>query len=381
MNDRQLSPDPELLALIDAGLAREASDLHLVVGHPPTLRVHGDLFPAGGSPLAAEAAVRILTSIMPPELRSRLDGERDFDFSLSLDRPTGPARFRVNVFFSQAAMGGCLRFVPSAIPTFEWMGIPMELVQRAVSLHNGLVLITGVTGSGKTTTLAGLVEQMNQLGHRRIVTIEEPIEYVFTPKANSVITQREVGIDVASFADGLRSSLRQDPDVILCGEIRDIETARMAISAAETGHLVMSTVHTQDAKGAITRLIDIFPLERQQDIRGQLSLSLRIIMSQHLLPSTTPGTKRALAMEVLVANDALRAAVRLNKIESIETLIQTGRKWGMLTLDESLAALASARRISPETAYRYAKNPDGLRAMGVPEPSLGPFDKDRLSWH
>jgi twitching motility protein PilT len=222
MNDRQSSPDAELLALIDAGLAREASDLHLVVGHPPTLRVHGDLFPAGDAPLTGDASLRILTSIMPPELRSRLDGQRDFDFSISLDRPTGQARFRVNVFFSQAAMGGCLRFVPSAIPTFEWMGIPMELVQRVVSLHNGLVLITGVTGSGKTTTLAGLVEQLNQLGHRRIVTIEEPIEYVFAPKANSVITQREVGIDVASFADGLRSSLRQDPDVILCGEIRDI---------------------------------------------------------------------------------------------------------------------------------------------------------------
>jgi twitching motility protein PilT len=258
------------------------------------------------------------------------------------------------------------------------MGLPTDLVQRIVNLHNGLVLITGITGSGKTTTLAGLVEQINQLGNRRIVTIEEPIEYIFEPKANSVITQREVGIDVASFADGLRSSLRQDPDVILCGEIRDIETARMAVSAAETGHLVMSTVHTQDAKGAITRLIDIFPPERQQDIRGQLSLSLRVVVSQHLLPSIIPGTKRVLAMEVLVVNDSARAAIRLNKTENIDTAIQTGKKVGMQTLDESLAALACNRRISSETAYRYAKNPDGLRSLGAPDRPGNDFDPGGL---
>jgi twitching motility protein PilT len=242
-----------------------------------------------------------------------------------------------------------------------------------------MVLITGITGSGKTTTLAGLVERMNCLGHRRVVTIEEPVEYLFSPKANSVITQREVGIDVASFADGLRSALRQDPDVILCGEIRDIETARMAISAAETGHLVMSTVHTQDAKGAITRLIDIFPADRQQDIRGQLSLSLRLIISQYLLPTTIPGTKRALAMEILIANDAARAAIRLNKIESLDTVIQTGKKWGMQTLDENLASLVCNRRISPETAHGYAKNPAGLRALGVSEPSGNIFDNTGLT--
>jgi twitching motility protein PilT len=370
--------DPELLAMIDAGLAHEASDLHVVAGHVPTLRVHGDLTPAGQQPLSHDATCRMISSIMPAELRSRLDDQKDFDFSLSLNRPTGLARFRVNAFFSQASMGACLRFVPSSIPSFEWMGIPADLARRIVNLHNGLVLITGVTGSGKTTTLAGLVEQLNALGNRRIVTIEEPIEYVFEPKSNSVITQREVGIDVASFADGLRSSLRQDPNVILCGEIRDIETARMAISAAETGHLVMSTVHTQDAKGAITRLIDIFPSERQQDIRGQLSLSLRIVISQHLLPSVVAGTKRALAMEILVANDAIRAAIRLNKIESIDTAIQTGRKWGMQTLDESLAALVINRRIAPETAHRYAKNPDGLRALGVPDSSAMHMDTGGL---
>lgn len=356
------------MTLIETGLRREASDLHVAVGHCPMLRVHGDLFAAGSNKLSRETTRRMITSVMPSELRARMESQKDFDFSLTLPRDGEPIRLRVNVFVSQGSTGACLRYVPSQIPTFEWMGIPVDLVQRVVNLHNGLVLITGVTGSGKTTTLAGLIEQINQNGHRRIVTIEEPIEYVFEPKANCVITQREVGLDVASFADGLRSALRQDPDVIFCGEIRDIETARMAISAAETGHLVMSTVHTQDAKGAITRIIDIFPPDRQQDIRGQLALSLRLVVSQHLLPSVTRGTKRALAMEILVANDAARAAIRLNKVESIDTAIQTGKRWGMQTLDESLAALVCHRRISPATAYRYAKNPDGLRALGIPLP-------------
>jgi len=360
--------DPELSALIASGLDREASDLHLAAGHTPMLRIHGELLAGGARTLTGEETARMVASIMPEELRGKLGQIKDFDFSMSLPGDGGPLRFRVNIFVSRGAVGACLRYVPLRIPSFEWMGIPADLVRRIVNLHNGLVLITGITGAGKTTTLAGLVEQLNQTG-RRIVTIEEPIEYVLDPHANSVVTQREVGLDVASFADGLRSALRQDPDVILCGEIRDIETARMAISAAETGHLVMSTVHTQDAKGAITRLIDIFPAERQQDIRGQLALSLRIVVSQHLLPSTTPGAKRALAMEILIANDAARAAIRLNKIESIDTAIQTGKRWGMQTLDESLAYLVCSRAISPETAHRYAKNPEGLRTLGVPDPT------------
>ncbi|MCL2330373.1 MAG: PilT/PilU family type 4a pilus ATPase [Phycisphaerae bacterium] len=375
-NDDQIlsTYDATFLTLIDAGLAREASDLHLVAGHPPMLRIHGDLLEAGSAVLTSEDTARMIGSFLPTEFASQMNSLRDFDFSLRIQRSGGWVRFRVNVFHGQGTVGACLRFVPATIPSFEWMGIPSDLVRRITQLHSGLVLITGVTGSGKTTTLAGLVEQINQQGNCRIVTIEEPVEYIFEPKANSVITQREVGIDVASFADGLRSSLRQDPDVILCGEIRDIETARMAISAAETGHLVMSTVHTQDAKGAITRLVDIFPADRQQDIRGQLSLSLRAIVCQHLLPSMIAGTKRALALEVLIVNDPARAAIRLNKLENIDTAIQTGRKLGMQSLDDSLASLACNRRISPETAYRYAKNPDGLRSLGVPDVSLQEFD-------
>ncbi len=359
--------DSRLWSWLNHGLLEQASDLHLVAGYPPTLRIHGTLRGIDEAVLTGEQIADIVRGVMPTELREKIGGRKDYDFSMSIRDGERLHRFRVNVFRSQEAVGACFRFIPGRIPSFDWMGVPPELPRRIVNLHNGLVLITGVTGSGKTTTLAGLVELMNQQGDRRIVTIEEPVEYLFKPAGRSVITQREVGVDVESFADGLKYSLRQDPDVILCGEVRDIDTARMAISAAETGHLVLSTVHTQDAKGAITRLIDIFPAERQQDIRGQLSLSLRFVVSQHLLPSINPGEKRVLAMEILVVNDAARAAIRLNKTESLDTVIQTGKRSGMQTLDESLAALVISRKISPETAHRFAKNPQGLRALGVPD--------------
>jgi twitching motility protein PilT len=363
------SPDAELLALLRRGLEAEASDLHLVAGYPAVLRVHGRLASIGETVLTPERTASLIQSILPPHLRSPDTlARRDFDFAFAMPAAGGSARFRVNVFHNQGAPGACLRFIPSSIPSFEWMGVPAALARRVASLPSGLVLITGVTGSGKTTTLAGLVEMINQAGHRRIVTVEEPLEYIFQPAGHSVITQREVGVDVDSFAEGLKYALRQDPDVILCGEIRDRETAQMAISASETGHLVMSTLHTQDAKGAITRLIDVFPVDQHQDVRGQLSLSLRFVVSQRLLPNASPEERRVLAMEVLVATDPVRAAIRMNKIESIDSLIQTGKSFGMQTLDENLAYLACNRRITPATAYRFAKNPSGLSARGVPQP-------------
>lgn len=360
--------DRELILLLTRGLEVQASDLHLVAGYPPTLRIHGRLEPIGDALLTGEQIARMAGSVVPPPLKAAHEASKDLDFSLILSLDGQPARFRVNLFQSRGAQGVCFRFIPAVIPSFDWMGVPLDLAGRIAALPNGLVLVTGVTGAGKTTTLAGLVKLVNESGHRRIVTIEEPIEYLFEPAPNSVITQREVGIDVASFADGLRSSLRQDPDVILCGEIRDKDTAQMAISAAETGHLVMSTLHTRDAKGAITRLIDIFPVDQHQDVRGQLSLSLRFIISQHLLPNVVPTEKRVLALEILVANDAVRSAIRLNKLESIDTLIQTGKKFGMQPLEDHLATLVFKRKITPEVAYRFAKTPENLRSMGVPAP-------------
>jgi twitching motility protein PilT len=348
---------PELIELLNQGIQREASDLHLVVGYPPTFRIHGRLESAGGGILGSDDAVRVVSSIMPDQLRPRLGERHDFDFSIRVACQDGPHRFRVNVFCNQGQRGACLRFVPERIPSFDWMNFPKAVAERICQFPGGLVLITGVTGAGKTTTLAALVNLINHQGDRSIITIEEPIEYVFEPCDRSVISQREVGVDVPTFADGLKYGLRQDPDVILVGEIRDIDTARMALSAAETGHLVLSTVHTPDARGAITRLVDIFPRERHDDVRSQLSLSLRCVISQHLLPSAIPGEKRVLALEIMFANDSIRAAIRLNKIESIDSVIQTGRKHGMKTLDDDLQRLVQEGRISTDTARRFTKNP------------------------
>ncbi len=350
--------EPErILKLLRAMPDAQSSDLHLVPGYPATYRVHGRLNPVDDAPLAHHDVQAMILAVLPEPNRSRVTRQKSTDCSLTIDRQGRPCRFRVNVFHARGHMGACFRYVPEHIPTFEWMGFPVELAERIVALHNGLVIITGVTGSGKTTTLAGLIDLINRREGRRIITVEEPIEYVFSQAGTSVVTQREVGVDVDSFYDGLVSGLRQDPDVVLVGEIRDRETARMALSAAETGHLILTTLHTQDAKGAVTRMVDLFPHDAQDDVRTQLSLSLRYVCCQHLLPNAVDGEKRGLAIEVLKVTHSIRAAIRFGKVESIESAIQTGRKDGMITLDESLAHLASAGCISWETARQFAKDP------------------------
>ncbi len=349
--------DPTLLNWLRLGLEREASDLHLVTGHPPTHRVHGRLVEAEPEALTATATERMIATIMPDPLRAELGDRHDFDFSYAIQEGGELHRFRVNVFRNQGALGAAFRYIPGRIPSLEWMQFPEALARTIVDLPGGLVLITGVTGSGKTTTLAKLVDMIIELGHRRVITVEQPIEYLFTPRQHSIVSQREVGVDVPSFADGLKYGLRQDPDVILVGEVRDSDTARMVISAAETGHLVLTTVHTRDARGAVTRMVDIFPSHRQDDIRAQLALSLQMIVSQHLLPAMETDAKRVLATEVLIASDSIRSAIRLNKIESIDNAIQTGKRFGMHTLDDDLQRLFFEQKISSETARRYSKHP------------------------
>ena len=223
--------------------------------------------------------------------------------------------------------------------------------------RNGLVLISGVAGSGKSTTLAMIIDLINRQGGRRIITVEEPVEYLIPRSAGSVVTQREVGVDVGSFADGLKYGLRQDPDVILVGEIRDRETAQMALTAAETGHVVYSTVHTRDAKGAVSRYTDLFPNDVQGEIRAQLALGLRAVISQHLLPSVQPGEKRQLALEIMLTNSAISSAIRVGKLQSIDNCIQTGRDAGMVTLDESIRRLLSEGRINLQTASHFVSDP------------------------
>jgi twitching motility protein PilT len=334
----------------------EASDLHLVPGYKPMYRVHGELRTIDAPILGAGEVRAMARTVAPPELRPRLDEARDLDFAAQLTGAKHAARFRVNLFSSRGDFGACFRAIPEQVPTLEELAFPADIAERILAQTTGLVLLTGITGSGKTTSLAALIQLLNERGGSRIITIEEPIEYVYPQMPDSIVTQREVGVDVMSFYDGLRFGLRQDPDVILVGEIRDRETAQLALSAAETGHLIFATMHTPDAKGAITRLSDLFPADQHDDIRTQLSLSLRFVIAQHLLPSDAGG-RRVLAMEVMYANFAVRNAIRQGKIESLDSAIQSGRKDGMFSLDVDLRRLLEKGQISVETARAFAKDP------------------------
>ncbi len=356
-------PQP-VRAWLSQAVAAGASDLHLVVGHPPVLRLHGTLEELAPSsladrPLDGDSLRHLLAQLCPEPIFTRFLSEKNADFSLELEIDGRRDRFRVNYFLNGEHVGACFRVIPSTIPDFQWAGFPPSLADRLAHYRNGLVLLCGVAGSGKTTSLAMLINLLNQEGGYRIITVEEPVEYLVPKAPHSVVTQREVGADVHSFADGLKYGLRQDPDVILVGEIRDKETAQIALSAAETGHLVFSTMHTRDAKGAISRYADLFDQTTQQGIRSQLSLSLRAVISQHLLPGVQKGQKRELALEIMFNNSAIASAIRIGKIEGIDNSILTGRADGMVTLDESLRRLLQDGRITRETAGRYMS--DGSR--------------------
>jgi twitching motility protein PilT len=348
---------PAVPALLRQWLAqavkKEASDLHLVSGYPPVLRVHGDLFPLDCPALEGDAVRALLLPMCPPHALDRFQAERNADFAVEFTVDDQPQRFRANYFMSGQQMGACFRLIPALIPDFRWAGFPEGLARQLAHFRNGLVLVCGVVGSGKTTSLAMLINLLNKEGGYRIITVEEPVEYLFPKLSGSVVTQREVGLDVHTFADGLKYALRQDPDVILVGEIRDRATAQMAMSAAETGHLVFSTLHTRDAKGALSRYADLFPQGDQAEVRSQLAMSLRAVVSQCLLPNVCPGEKRVLAMEILFNTSAIASSLRAGKIESIDNVILTGRGDGMLTLDESIKRLLRENWISRETAERF----------------------------
>lgn len=304
--------------------------------------------------------------------------QKNLDFSLQVLVQGEQRRFRANYFWSSVGLGACFRLIPAAIPSLAWTGFPEELLRRILGFRNGLVLLCGVTGSGKTTSLATILHRLYQQGGHRIITIEDPIEYVFgnsegnplvdsevesspfqTPP--SLVTQREIGNDVHSFADGLKYGLRQDPDVILVGEIRDGETARMALSAAETGHLVFSTLHARDAKGGISRFLDLFPTHVQGEIRSQLATSLRTIVCQWLLPSINDGEKQQLALEVMMLPPAIGSAIRSGKLESIDNYILTGRAEGMICMNESIKRLVQAGRVAVEVAEQYVTDRNYLK--------------------
>ncbi len=369
-NTSPLAADTSSLQTLLADTVRaEASDLHVLGDERPRIRVHGQL-QSFGSAIANDALADMLASVCPPSIRDNIDSDarkaadklgesfsHDLDFSFESEVDGALQRYRVNVFYAHGRIGACVRVVPGTVPTAEWAGLPQDVIKRVVGFRNGLVLVTGVTGSGKSTTLAVILQEIIKNSTSRVITIEEPIEYVHGYGDNALITQREVGVDVYSFAAGLKYGLRQDPDVILVGEIRDRETAQMALTAAETGHLVLSTVHTRDAKGAVSRFTDLFPRERSDEICAQLAVNLRMVLSQHLLPHAQPNQRRVLAYEVMFSNLPVTSAIRSNNLVAIGDAILTGKSDGMITIDEVLIEHLQAGKLDLATALDYATDP------------------------
>lgn len=335
-------------------VATQSSDIHAIVGYKPSLRTHGRLIEMDQEEeLTAESLLTILAPIMTETQKREFDREKNWDYAIEVKIDGRAHRFRINLFLSMGGIGGCIRVIPDTIPDFQWSNFPKDLAKRIAALPNGLVLFSGVTGSGKSTSLAQIIHMMNQAGNLRILTIEDPVEYKYPRVRGSLISQREVGDDVDTFADGLRFGLRQDPDVILVGEVRDVVTARMALSAAETGHLVLSTLHTRDAKGAISRYADMFPQQVQSEVRTQLATCLRSVVCQRLLASSIPGEKQELALEIMWNTPAIGSAIRSGKLESIDNYILTGRSDGMISMDESIKQLYLNGLIDRETAEAY----------------------------
>ena len=334
-----------------------ASDVHLTVGVPPKMRVNGNLVDMDFPKLGPRDTEIIIKDVMTEEHHERFARKGEVDFSYSI---TNLGRYRINAFRQRNSMAASIRLVASNIPKPETLGLPRS-VMDLTDKKRGLVLVTGPTGSGKSTTLASLIDKINMERKAHIITLEDPIEYLHTHK-NSMVNQREVGTDTNSYADALRAALREDPDVILVGEMRDLETISTAVTAAETGHLVFSTLHTIGAASTIDRIIDVFPPHQQEQIRVQLSMVLEAVISQQLLPKQD-GTGRVAAFEVMLMNTAIKNLVRESKTQQINGMIQTNQKEGMLTMDAALFDLVNYGAISKETALNYSIDEKELRKM------------------
>ncbi len=322
-----------------------ASDLHLSTGNPPLLRVHGDLQQVKYKVLEEEELREMLYEVAPEEIIKRFEEEGEVDFGLEIP---GMARFRANYFKQKRGIAAVFRLIPSRIKTVEELGLP-SILNKLALLPKGLILVTGPTGSGKSTTLAAMIDYANRNRYDHIITIEDPIEFVHESK-NCLVNQREVGTHTKSFAAALRSALREDPDIIMVGEMRDLETISLALEATLTGHLVLSTLHTISAAQTIDRIIEVFPPERQAQIRTSLSESLKAIISQTMFKRIDkPG--RIVAFEILIATPAIRNLIRENKTYQIPSLIQTGKKYGMMSLDDCIMDYLRKGFISPEEAF------------------------------
>ena len=341
----------DIVALLTLAHQRKASDLHLKVGNHPILRINGRLEPlTDQSVLDSGAARALIESMMTDEHKEIFRKNLELDFAYSV---SGVSRFRVNVYQQRGSIGAAIRSIPMGVPTIEDLGLP-EVVKKLAALPRGLVLVTGPTGSGKSTTLAAIIDHINQTRSVHVVTIEDPIEYLHKD-VKSVINQREVGMDTQSFANALRHVLRQDPDVILIGEMRDLETISTAVTAAETGHLVFATLHTQSAAQTMDRIIDVFPSHQQPQIRAQLSTALEGALSQTLVP-LAGGHGRVAAVEAMVATGAIRNLIREGKTYQIPSSIMSGGKEGMQTLNQALRDLVQQRKVTFEDAASRSTN-------------------------
>lgn len=341
----------ELLQLVvDEG----ASDLHLAVGVPPVLRLHGRMQAIDASPLKAEDTERFMKSITSEDHQQRVreGGGTDFGFGFGT-----AARFRVSVLKAKGTVGMVLRQIPTKLMSLDGIGLPPQ-VKELIFRPRGLILVTGPTGSGKTTTLASMLNLINEERDVHIITIEDPIEY-YHPHKKSVVTQREIGVDVPSFSEALRRALRQDPDVILVGEMRDLDTMMAAITAAETGHLVFATLHTTGASRTVDRIVDAFPMGQQAQVRTQLASGIVAVISQLLLVRAD-GPGRVAAFEIMISTPAIQALIREGKTYRITSEIQTGAKWGMITLDAHLMALYQAGRITYEDLITKSQDPESV---------------------
>ncbi len=348
------------MARIDAILKlvkdQGASDLHLSAGAPPMVRIHGEITPIPYEQLTAEVCELLMFEIMDAQVRARYEQNRDVDFSYEVP---GVIRVRCNVYEQHKGVSGAFRLLPGAVPTFEDLGLPTSLA-RLTELPRGLVIVTGPPGTGKSSTLAAMIDHINRTHRKHILTIEDPIEFRHI-NHQSLVTQREIGRNTPSFVQALHGALREDPDVIMVGEMRDAETMSLALTAAATGQLVFGTLHTMSAMQTVDRILDSFDGERQMQVRLMLSESLRCVLAQRLL-KRRDGSGRALALEILMGTQAVSALIRERKTFQLSSVVQTGRKEGMQTMDESVMNLVRTGVVSPEMAAAHVTNRDLLRA-------------------
>ncbi len=335
---------------------KEASDLHLVVGSPPVIRIDGQLLPIASALLTSDDTENLVYELLSPEQKEMLSVNKEIDFSFALGEV---ARFRVNAYYQKGYLSAALRLIPSYIKTIEELNLP-RICHSFAKLRQGFILVTGPTGHGKSTTIASIINEINQTRPVHVLTIEDPIEYVY-PKGKALVSQREMHLDTHSWEIALRSALREDPDVVLVGEMRDFETIASAITVAETGHLVFATLHTNSASQSIDRIIDVFPETQQAQVRLQLAATMAGIVSMRLVPAIGGG--RLPVAEILLSSPAVQTAIRDGKTHQIDNIIQTSGASGMILMDASLAYLVKAGRLSLETARAYSIRPEELERL------------------